>query len=167
MSDSKMFLMSIAIVVALSLHTWADHLTKPIQGKNAGDLSSEMMDSIGSTISAFFLSVFDKPYELAETSYDLVWNLGLPLTLCLVATSIFGYILYLLGASIFDEENTKYTYTWKVPLLLVLIYVVYLSAIKTFGLLVLNIAVAGVIIFSFVLIGSILSASGEKEQARS
>ncbi|MYL55891.1 hypothetical protein GLW20_00015 [Virgibacillus halodenitrificans] len=105
--------MIFGILAALGFHVWADYLTTPIQGKDAGELSSEMADSIGSSIFAVFLEAFDKPYELKEKSYDLVWNLGVPLLLLLVATAVFGYVFYHICVSILRDENTKLTYVWK------------------------------------------------------
>lgn len=157
MGNWKLGLMIFGILAALGLHVWADYLTTPIQGKGAGELSSEMADSIGSSISAIFLEAFDKPYEVKEMSYDLVWNLGVPLLLLLIATAVFGYALYLIWVSIFRDENTKVTYVWKGILSLALIYVLTNSAIKTFAILVLNLAVAATVVLFFLFIGYFLN----------
>jgi hypothetical protein len=164
MSDWKLVVMIVAILAALGLHVWADYLTTPIQGKGAGELTSEMVESIGSSISAIFLEAFDKPYELKETSYDVVWNLGAPLLLLLIATFIFGYVLYQLGVSIFRDENTKLTYVWRGFLSLALIYVLANSAIKTFGVLVLNLAVAATVVIFFLFIAYFLTSFFNNEE---
>jgi hypothetical protein len=164
MGNWKLGLMIFGMLAALGFHIWADYLTTPIQGKGAGELSSEMADSIGSSISAIFLEAFDKPYELKEMSYDLVWNLGVPLLLLLIATAVFGYVLYHLCVSIFRDENTKLTYVWKGILSLALIYILANSAIKTFGVLVLNLAVAATVVLFFLFIGYFLNSVFNSEE---
>jgi len=165
MGNWKLLFMILGVMVALGFHVWADYLTTPIQGKGAGALSSEVADSIGSTISAIFLEAFDKPYELKEMSYDLVWNLSVPLLLLLIATAVFGYVLYHLCMSIFREEgNTNLTYAWKSGLSLALIYVLVNSAIKTFGILVLNLAVAATVVLFFLFIGYFFNSLFNSEE---
>lgn len=164
MGNWKLGLMIFGMLAALGFHVWADYLTIPIQGKVAGELSSEMADSLGSSISAIFLEAFDKPYELKEMSYDLVWNLGVPLLLLLIATAVFGYVLYHLCVSIFRDENTKLTYVWKGILSLALIYTLANSAVKTFGVLVLNLAVAATVVLFFLFIGYFLNSIFNSEE---
>lgn len=168
MGNWKLGLMIFGMLAALGFHIWADYLTAPIQGKGAGDLSSEMVDTLGSSISAIFLEAFEQPYELKAMSYDLVWNLGLPLLLLLIATVVFGYVLYHLCVSIFRDENTKLTYAWKGILSLVIIYILGHSAIKTFGILILNLAVATTVVLFFLFIGYVLTSGfgSEERQAR-
>jgi hypothetical protein len=157
MSSWKLGLMVIGVLAALGFHVWADYLTNPIEGRSAGELSSEMAESIESSISAIFLEAFEKPYEIKETSYDLVWNLGAPLLLLLIATVIYGFILYHLFVSIFREENNKLTYIWKGILFLALMYIQGISIMKTFDVLILNLAVAATVVLFFLFVGWILA----------
>jgi hypothetical protein len=156
MSNWRLGFMVLGVVVAMGFHLWADYLTNPIEGRSAGELSSEMAESIESSISAIVMEIFEKPYELRETSYDLVWNLGVPLLLLLIATVIFGFILYHLFVSIFREENNQLTYIWKGVLSLALLYIFGISILKTFDVLVLNLAVAATVVLIFLFIGWML-----------
>jgi hypothetical protein len=152
MSNWKLGLMICGLLAALGFHVWADYLTNPIEGKGAGELSSEMAESIKSSVSAIFLEAFDKPYQLKETSYDLVWNLGTPLLLLIIATAIFGYVLYHLCVSISRDENNTITYIWKGILSLALMYTLGISVMKTFDILLLNLAVAVTVVLFFMVI---------------
>ncbi|MDV2582204.1 hypothetical protein [Alkalibacillus haloalkaliphilus] len=62
-----------------------------------------MIERIGSSFSAIFLGAFDKPFEVQETSYHVLWNLGVPLVLLITATILFGYVLDQLGRSILQD----------------------------------------------------------------
>ncbi|MDN4608085.1 hypothetical protein [Sporosarcina highlanderae] len=167
MSDRKYGLMFGAILVALGFHMWADYLTIPLQGRAAGELTSEVLGQITSSFAAIFLSVIDKPYEITEATYSVGWNLAFPLLLLLIATLLFGYILRQLVLSIFQEENTKLMGAWKGILSLLITFVLFNSVIKTFGILVLNLAVAAVVGIIFIIFLSILKSmvnSDEKER---
>lgn len=75
-------------------------------------------------------------------------------------------MLYHLCVSIFRDENTKLTYEWKGILSLALIYILANSAMKTFGILVLNLAVAATVVLFFLFIGYFLTSifnNGENE----
>ncbi|MEQ6389298.1 DUF4839 domain-containing protein [Bacillaceae bacterium S4-13-58] len=63
-----------------------------------------------------------------------------------------------LNLTIFRDENTKLTYVWKGILSLALIYILANSAIKTFGVLVLNLAVAATVVLFFLFIGYFLTS---------
>ncbi|MCA0985172.1 hypothetical protein LCL89_14160 [Halobacillus yeomjeoni] len=61
MGNWKLGIMIFGILAALGFHVRADYLTTPIQGKAAGELSSEMANSMGHLFLPSFLKHLINP----------------------------------------------------------------------------------------------------------
>jgi hypothetical protein len=115
-------------------------------------LSNEMAQNVGSLIGGMVKDAFDQPYEIKELSFDLVWNLGIPCVLLLLALSILGYTCKEMIQSFYYEEETKFDLILKIILSIALVLSTLLVLIKFGHLLFLNFVVAFVVLFTFGLI---------------
>jgi hypothetical protein len=143
---------TIGVGAAVGLYIWSDKLTSPIKGKKAGELSDEMAQNVGSLFGGLIKDAFDQPYEIKEMSFDLVWNLGFPCLLLMIALGILGYISKNMIYSFFFEEESGFDFILKIILSIALVLSTLLVLIKFSHLLFLNLVVAFVALFLFGLI---------------
>jgi hypothetical protein len=162
--EPKVLLQTLGISIAVGFYIWANYLTKPIMGKSATELSSDMANRISSSIAAMFKDALDQPYEIHKTSYDIIWNLAVPLLLLIIVTAILGTVGFYLIKSIFIDTDTKLNIALKCMISIGLVYVTVMSLLKTVNLFVLNFAVAFIAFLFFALIVGLITAPFARTQ---
>ena len=156
--ELKTLLQILGVLVAGVFYFWANYLTNPIEGKSASDLSTEVTNSISSSIAAMFKEAFDEPYKVEHTSFDLFWNLGLPFILFLSITTILAIVCFFILKSIFTDTDSTWDKGIKFTISIALTYLTVMSGIRSFDLLLLNITVTATAVFLFILfVGMIIA----------
>ncbi|MEJ9232986.1 hypothetical protein LAV79_26990 [Peribacillus butanolivorans] len=156
--EIRVLLQTFSVAVAISFYFWANYLTNPIEGKSASDLSKEIVGSISSSISGIFKEAVNQSYEVQHTSFNLIWNLGLPFILFLIVTTLLGTVCFHLSKSIFTDSDSTLDIGIKCITTIGLAYVTIMSGLRSLDLLILNFAVAAISILIFIILLGVISA---------
>ena len=138
-------LYTLGIGTAFILLFLSNKLLTPIKGRNFLELKEEMIGNFSSSLANLFRKAFGKTLLPIDESYSVFGNIFIPMVFLIIASLIFLLIIFSLGKSVVQGEDTISGKIIKILLALFLFFILFMTIHSGWNIFVLNFKMALVI----------------------
>ena len=153
-------LYTLGIGTAFILLFLSNKLLTPIKGRNFLELKEEMIGNFSSSLANLFRKALGKTLIPIDESYSVFGNIFIPMVFLIMASLIFLLIIFSLGKSVLQDEDTIFGKIIKILLALFLLFILFMTIHSGWNIFVLNLKMAVVIgTISLLILGFIYNPS--------